>query len=62
MPLLWKVAHRNGYVTAADVVHGTCNSRRLKADMAARASDVRFRGQSGHAPRLAECLQMPLAV
>jgi len=33
MPLLWKVAHRNGYVTAADVVHGTCNSRRLERCM-----------------------------
>src|SRR5215471_8659435 len=30
MPILWKVAHRNGYVTAADVVHGTYNSRTLE--------------------------------
>src|SRR6201997_3243103 len=30
MPMLWKVAHRNGYVTAADVVHGTYNSRALE--------------------------------
>jgi solute:Na+ symporter, SSS family len=30
MPLLWKVAHRNGYVTAADVVHGTYGSRGLE--------------------------------
>src|ERR1700742_5105167 len=30
MPILWKVAHRNGHVTAADVVHGTYNSRGLE--------------------------------
>src|SRR5215467_7379319 len=30
MPILWKVAHRNGYVTAADVVHGTYGSRGLE--------------------------------
>src|ERR1700680_1543289 len=30
MPLLWQVAHKNGYVTAADVVHGTYNSRALE--------------------------------
>src|SRR5580704_10502281 len=30
MPILWKVAHKNGYVTAADVVHGTYNSRGLE--------------------------------
>jgi SSS family solute:Na+ symporter len=30
MPILWKVAHSNGYVTAADVVHGTYNSRGLE--------------------------------
>jgi SSS family solute:Na+ symporter len=30
MPLLWKVAHANGHVTAADVVHGTYNSRALE--------------------------------
>src|ERR1700730_17958361 len=30
MPLLWKVAHANGLVTAADVVHGTYNSRGLE--------------------------------
>jgi solute:Na+ symporter, SSS family len=30
MPILWKVAHRNGYVTAADVVHGTYRSRGLE--------------------------------
>src|SRR3954454_22505825 len=30
MPLLWKVAHRNGYVTAADVVHGAYQSRGLE--------------------------------
>src|ERR1700749_3069403 len=34
MPLLWKVAHRNGYVTAADVVHGTYNSRGLELAVA----------------------------
>src|SRR3982074_790264 len=27
MPVLWKTAHANGYVTAADVVHGIYNSR-----------------------------------
>src|SRR6478752_10333848 len=27
MPVLWKRAHRNGYVTAADVVYGIYNSR-----------------------------------
>jgi SSS family solute:Na+ symporter len=30
MPILWKVAHKNGYVTAADVVHGTYHSRGLE--------------------------------
>src|SRR5215813_10662947 len=30
MPLLWKVAHRAGYVTAADVVHGAYGSRGLE--------------------------------
>ena len=30
MPLLWKVAHSRGYVTAADVVHGTHDSRVLE--------------------------------
>src|ERR1700743_3171316 len=27
MPVLWKVAHANGHVTAADVVHATYGSR-----------------------------------
>src|ERR1700754_313773 len=30
MPVLWKVAHANGHVTAADVVHGTYGSRPLE--------------------------------
>src|SRR5438270_12545793 len=30
MPLLWTTGHANGYVTAADVVHGTYNSRGLE--------------------------------
>src|SRR6266567_7734604 len=30
MPLLWKVEHANGHVTAADVVHGTYGSRGLE--------------------------------
>ena len=30
MPLLWTTAHAHGYVTAADVVHGTYNSRGLE--------------------------------
>jgi SSS family solute:Na+ symporter len=30
MPALWKTAHKNGYVTAADVVHGVYNSRALE--------------------------------
>jgi SSS family solute:Na+ symporter len=34
MPLLWKTAHANGYVTAADVVHGTYNSRSLELAVA----------------------------
>jgi solute:Na+ symporter, SSS family len=34
MPLLWQVAHKNGYVTAADVVHGTYNSRALELAVA----------------------------
>jgi solute:Na+ symporter, SSS family len=34
MPLLWKVAHRNGHVTAADVVHGTYGSRGLELAVA----------------------------
>jgi solute:Na+ symporter, SSS family len=34
MPLLWKTAHANGYVTAADVVHGTYNSRGLELAVA----------------------------
>ena len=34
MPLLWKVAHANGHVTAADVVHGTYNSRGLELAVA----------------------------
>src|ERR1700694_4622656 len=34
MPVLWKVAQRNGYVTAADVVHGIYNSRSLELAVA----------------------------
>src|SRR3954469_6111733 len=34
MPVLWKVAHRNGYVTAADVVLGTYHSRGLELAVA----------------------------
>src|SRR6202045_2243827 len=34
MPLLWKTAHANGYVTAADVVLGTYNSRGLELAVA----------------------------
>src|SRR3979409_806501 len=34
MPVLWKVAHANGHVTAADVVHGTYNSRGLELTVA----------------------------
>jgi solute:Na+ symporter, SSS family len=30
MPMLWTTAQRNGYVTAADVVHGAYNSRALE--------------------------------
>src|SRR3978361_1797154 len=30
MPVLWKKAHANGHVTAADVVHGTYGSRALE--------------------------------
>jgi solute:Na+ symporter, SSS family len=34
MPLLWKVAHANGHVTAADVVHHTYDSRGLELAVA----------------------------
>src|SRR5450432_4545187 len=34
MPLLWKVAQANGYVTAADVVHGAYGSRGLELAVA----------------------------
>src|SRR3981189_1440800 len=34
MPVLWKVAHANGHVTAADVVHGFYNSRGLELAVA----------------------------
>jgi solute:Na+ symporter, SSS family len=34
MPVLWTVAHRNGYVTAADVVHGAYQSRGLELAVA----------------------------
>src|SRR3954453_12481510 len=34
MPMLWKVAHANGHVTAADVVHGTYRSRGLELAVA----------------------------
>jgi solute:Na+ symporter, SSS family len=34
MPLLWKVAHANGHVTAADVVQGAYNSRGLELAVA----------------------------
>jgi solute:Na+ symporter, SSS family len=34
MPLLWKVAHANGHVTAADVVHDTYGSRGLELAVA----------------------------
>ena len=34
MPLLWKVAHAKGHVTAADVVQGTYNSRGLELAVA----------------------------
>jgi SSS family solute:Na+ symporter len=34
MPVLWKVAHANGHVTAADVVHGTYGSRGLELALA----------------------------
>jgi SSS family solute:Na+ symporter len=32
--VLWKTAHKNGYVTAADVVHGAYNSRALELAVA----------------------------
>jgi len=35
MPVLWNIAHKNGYVTAADVVRGTYNSRALELAVAA---------------------------
>jgi SSS family solute:Na+ symporter len=35
MPLLWKVAHDKGYVTAGDVVRGTYGSRALELAVAA---------------------------
>jgi SSS family solute:Na+ symporter len=35
MPLLWKVAHEKGYVTAGDVVRGTYGSRALELAVAA---------------------------
>src|SRR5215475_14919895 len=34
MPVLWKAAHANGHVTAADVVHGTYGSRALELAVA----------------------------
>jgi SSS family solute:Na+ symporter len=34
MPVLWKVAHASGHVTAADVVYGTYNSRALELAIA----------------------------
>jgi SSS family solute:Na+ symporter len=34
MPVLWKVAQRNGYVTSADVVHGAYHSRALELAVA----------------------------
>ena len=34
MPMLWKVAHANGHVTAADVVQGTYSSRGLELAVA----------------------------
>src|SRR3954467_7852584 len=34
MPVLWKVAHASGHVTAADVVHGAYNSRGLELAVA----------------------------
>jgi solute:Na+ symporter, SSS family len=34
MPVLWKTAHKNGYVTAADVVRGTYHSRVLELAVA----------------------------
>src|SRR5450755_3406981 len=34
MPVLWKTAHANGHVTAADVVHGNFNSRALELAVA----------------------------
>jgi SSS family solute:Na+ symporter len=34
MPQLWKTAHANGYVTAADVVHGNYRSRGLELAVA----------------------------
>src|ERR1700680_2877241 len=34
MPVLWKAAHANGYVTAADVVYGTYASRGLELAVA----------------------------
>jgi SSS family solute:Na+ symporter len=34
MPLVWKNAHKNGHVTAADVVHGTSGSRALELAVA----------------------------
>src|SRR3954451_19729893 len=34
MPMLWKLAHANGHVTAADMVHGTYHSRGLELAVA----------------------------
>jgi SSS family solute:Na+ symporter len=38
MPVLWRVARTNGYVTAADVVHGRYGSRALELAVGSPAS------------------------
>src|SRR5215468_8555203 len=42
MPVLWRVAKANGYITAADVVHGRYGSRALELAVALTGDAGRF--------------------
>src|ERR1700722_18816292 len=62
MPLLWKVAQANGYVTAADVVHGTYGSRGLElaVPLIGMGVTIKAMGLTGDLPIIAAFIILAL--
>src|SRR5580698_4849423 len=62
MPVLWKVAYANGHVTAADVVHGTYQSRGLELAVAMTGMGVVIKamGLTGELPIVAAFIILAL--